>query len=81
MAISDQQRHFMIDQAVRRRSGADNGADVNMGLWEGLGRELRAIIGERGFASLYASSLHRAAESFPWLAPQAGDAFQLPALH
>ncbi len=65
----------MIGQAVRRP-----GTDVDIGLWVTLARELRAIIGERGFASLYARSLHHAALSFPWLASeptQTGDAFAL----
>jgi hypothetical protein len=81
MATSDHQRHTMIGQAVRRLPNAD--ADADILLWESLATELRAIIGEGGFDSLYARSLHQAAASFPWLAapPQAdGNAFRLLAL-
>ncbi len=50
-------------------------------LWERLATELSPIIGERGFASLYARSLHRAGLEFPWLAPHPpeapADAFKL----
>lgn len=64
----------MIGHAVRRLPNAD--VDIDIRLWESLAIELRAIIGERGFASLYARSLHRAAAAYPWLAaqPQAGGA-------
>jgi hypothetical protein len=68
----------MIRRAVRRLPNADAGVDI--ALWEGLAIELRAIIGERGFDSLYARSMHRATAAFPWLAapPQPdGNAFGL----
>lgn len=70
----------MIDQAVRRRPDSD---DVDFRLWESLARELRALIGERGFALMYARSLHQAAVIFPWLAPesaQTADDFRLLAV-
>ena len=79
MATTDQQRHRMIERAVLRRH--DTQADISVLLWESLATELRVIIGERGFESLYARSLHRACAQFPWLAPHppqaAGDAFRL----
>ncbi len=68
----------MIGHAVRRLPDAD--ADTDLRLWESLASTLRTIIGERGFDSLYARSLHRAGADYPWLAPQAqagGTAFQL----
>lgn len=72
----------MIELAVRRLPDAH--ADVSILLWEGLATELRVIIGERGFESLYARSLFRAGADFPWLAPHspqvAGDAFKQLAL-
>jgi hypothetical protein len=78
MATSDQQRHFMIGQAVRRAPGSDD--DVDFRLWHSLALELRVIIGERGFESLYARSLHLAAADHPWLEPEpakSGDPFAL----
>lgn len=69
----------MIEQAVRRLPGAP--ADISILLWEGLASELRVIIGERGFESLYARSLFRASTTVAWLAPQppqpSADAFRL----
>jgi hypothetical protein len=69
----------MIEQAVRRRSGAH--ADISILLWESLAAELRVIIGERGFESLYARSLFRASTTIAWLAPHppqaCADAFRL----
>lgn len=37
-------------------------------LWDALASELMSIIGNDGFAILYARSLHVAQKSFPWLA-------------
>lgn len=79
MATEAQQRHSMIAQAVRRLPDAH--ADASILLWQSLAAELRAIIGERGFESLYARSLYRAGAAYPWLEPhppQASDeAFEL----
>jgi hypothetical protein len=79
MPTTEQQRHRMIERAVLRRHDAQ--ADISVLLWESLAAELRVIIGERGFESLYARSLHQAGAQFPWLAPRspqaAGDAFKL----
>lgn len=57
----------MIDKAVRRRPEAH--VDGSIELWESLAAELRVIIGDRGFESLYARSLHKAGAAYPWLAP------------
>ena len=77
MPTTEQHRHRMIERAVLRRH--DMQAEISVLLWESLATELRGIIGERGFESLYARSLHRA--QFPWLAAHpsqaAGDAFRL----
>ncbi len=67
MVLSEQQqRHRMIERAVLRRSNTP--AETSVLLWESLAAELMLIIGERGFDSLYARSLHRASTGFPWLA-------------
>ena len=78
MATPDQQRHRMIEQAVRRLPSAH--ANASILLWQGLAAELRVIIGDRGFESLYARSLYRASLAYPWLEPHppqaAADAFK-----
>jgi hypothetical protein len=79
MAITDQQRHQMIERAVRALPQAH--ADVSIVLWERLAAELTVIIGERGFASLYSRSLNQAVDEFAWLTPHppkaSFDAFKL----
>lgn len=79
MAITDQQRHQIIERAVRRLPQPH--ADGSVMLWGGLAAELTVIIGERGFASLYSRSLYQAGVQFAWLAPHppkaAADAFKL----
>jgi hypothetical protein len=79
MAISDQQRHQMIERAVRSQPKAQ--ANVSVVLWERLAAELTVIIGERGFASLYSRSLNQAGAEFAWLEPHppkaSADAFAL----
>lgn len=57
----------MIEQAVRHLHDAP--ADSSLVLWQRLAAELRVIIGERGFESLYARSLYRAGAAYPWLEP------------
>jgi hypothetical protein len=59
-------RHRMIERAVFRPSVTP--AETSVLLWESLAAELMLIIGERGFASLYARSLHQTCAQFPWLA-------------
>lgn len=46
-------------------------ADASVTLWRGLAQHLTAIIGERGFASLYARSVYQVSRNYPWLADQA----------
>ena len=79
MAMTDQQRHRMIERAVRPLSQVH--ADTSIVLWERLATELTVIIGERGFSSLYAGSLNQAALQYAWLAPHpppaSSDAFIL----
>lgn len=41
--------------------------DLSTQLWESLAAELIPIIGEAGFAILYARSLHLTQSNFPWL--------------
>ena len=69
----------MIERAVRPLFQAH--ADASIVLWERLAAELTGIIGERGFASLYARSLNQAALQYAWLAPHppkaSSDAFTL----
>ena len=84
MAMSGQQRHQMIERALRPLCAAeaevDTDTDTGVVLWERLAAELIAIIGERGFASLYARSLNQAATVHKWLAPPpkaSRDAFKL----
>jgi hypothetical protein len=41
-------------------------------LWTGLAAELAPIVGETGFTTLYARSLHITQRTFTWLAPISG---------
>ena len=67
MAI-DQQRHRMIRHAVLR--DPERAIDASIVLWRGLAGELAAIVGERGFESLYARCLHQVSARYPWLGSQ-----------
>lgn len=42
-------------------------ADATKYLWERLAAELISIVGEGGFQSLYARSVHLTSAAFPWL--------------
>lgn len=66
MATIDAQRHQIIRMAVLQRPEAM--LDVTIGLWGRLAADLISIIGEGGFQSLYARSVHLTSVSFPWLA-------------
>jgi hypothetical protein len=57
----------MIRRAVTQRPEAI--VDVSIQLWEQLAAELISIIGEGGFQSLYARSVHIASGHFPWIVP------------
>jgi hypothetical protein len=65
MATIDDQRHQMIRTVIMRRPDAIG--DVTLQLWERLASELASIIGDGGFQSLYARSVHLARASFPWI--------------
>ena len=75
MAISDEQRHRMIQNAVLHHPLT--AIDGSVALWEKLHMVLAAIIGDGGFASLYARNLHQTQTTFVWLTrhpPQAEQA-------
>jgi hypothetical protein len=55
----------MIRKAIMQRPEAVQ--DVTISLWELLASELVSIIGEGGFQSLYARSVHLTGARFPWL--------------
>ena len=64
----------MIERNVMR--GADTpGADV-IALWERLAVELSSIIGQNGFDTLYARSIHVARTRHPWLEEGADTGFE-----
>jgi hypothetical protein len=65
MATTDAQRHKMIRRAVLQRPEAV--VEVTIELWERLAAELVLIIGEGGFQSLYARSIHLTCAPFPWI--------------
>ena len=65
MATINIQRHQMIQRAVTQRPEAI--VDVTIHLWERLASELISIIGEGGFQSLYARSVHLTSATFPWM--------------
>lgn len=65
MQKADAPLHALIRQAVTQRPEA--ALDVAVDLWERLAAELVAIIGEGGFLSLYARSVHLAGATYPWL--------------
>lgn len=69
MALNDEQRHRTIQRMVLRDPARV--ADTSAALWLSLELQLSAIIGERGFISLYARSVHQASQAYPWLADQA----------
>lgn len=60
----------MVRQAIQRVLPAQQKEIVNrtIELWDALASELTPIIGNDGFAILYARSLHLAQSGFPWLA-------------
>lgn len=65
MATIDDQRHQMIRTVIMRRPDAIG--DVTLHLWERLASELTSIIGDGGFQSLYARSVHLTRATFPWI--------------
>ena len=65
MAKIDTQRHQIIRQALLQRPEA--ALEVTIDLWERLASKLIAIIGEGGFESLYARSVHLTNVDFSWI--------------
>src|ERR1035441_10092228 len=65
MQLLSDQRNRVIRQAVTRKP--DAAAVTSVFLWERLASELVPIIGENGFLSLYARSLHITSVVFPWM--------------
>src|SRR5690606_35621159 len=65
MATEHSPRNQVIRKAVMQRPEAM--LDVTINLWQSLAFELIAIIGEGGFQSLYARSIHLSNATFPWL--------------
>ena len=65
MAIIDDQRHQKIKSIIMQQPDAV--ASVTLHLWECLSHELSSIIGEGGFQSLFARSVHLTRASFPWI--------------
>lgn len=62
---TNDERHQMIERNVMR-SPETLRADTIV-LWERLAIELSAIIGDGGFSTLYARSLHVTRAAHPWL--------------
>jgi hypothetical protein len=73
MATNDE-RHQMILRSVMRRPDAI--ADGSIDLWRRLCTELSAIIGDRGFQTLYARSIHLLRPQYPWLEEGNDPAFE-----
>ncbi|MHA4871120.1 hypothetical protein ACXZ1M_25875 [Duganella sp. PWIR1] len=69
MALNDEQRYRTIQRKVLCEPARV--AEVSVALWIQLELQLSAIIGERGFITLYARSVHQASQTYPWLADQA----------
>lgn len=67
MATTNIHRNQMIRQAVMKRPDAI--VNTTIQLWEQLAAELISIIGEGGFQSLYARSLHLTSATYPWIVP------------
>jgi hypothetical protein len=71
MALADEQRRRMIRRAVLRNP--EHVLDASAELWRTLALQLITIIGESGFETLYARTLHQTSIDYPWLAsPVAG---------
>ena len=72
MATNDE-RHQMIERNVMRSPETIRANAIV--LWERLAVELSAIIGQSGFDTLYARSVHVARAHHPWLAEGADPRF------
>ena len=63
--LTAQLREQLLASAAQTPEGA---VDFTIGLWEALAARLVPIIGDDGFRSLLARSLHLTSKNFPWLA-------------
>lgn len=59
-------RHQIIESLMAEHTAKGDNAAIN--LWEQMATQIISIVGEGGFNSLYARSLHFARSTFPWLA-------------
>ncbi|WP_373991931.1 hypothetical protein [Duganella sp. BuS-21] len=69
MALINEQRHRTIQRKVLAEPARV--AEISAALWATLAQQLSGIIGERGFGTLYARSVHQASQTYPWLAAPA----------
>ena len=69
MQTSELFRHRTIESLLAQHS--ENVPDAAVGLWEKMATQIISIVGEGGFNSLYARSLHLTQSTFPWLADSA----------
>lgn len=65
MTTIDTQRQRIISRLVMRRP--EEFLVVTIHLWERLASDLVSLIGEGGFQSLYARSMHVTGRTFPWI--------------
>lgn len=66
MEPSESLRHQMIKGLVAQH--IENVAEVAIRPWEQMAAQIVLIVGEDGFNSLYARSVHLVQATFPWLA-------------
>ena len=66
MQTSELFRHRTIESLLAQHS--ENVPDAAVDLWEKMSTQIISIVGEGGFTSLYARSLHLTQSAFPWLA-------------
>ncbi len=66
MEPSESLRHQMIKGLVAQH--IENDAEAAIRPWEQMATQIVLIVGEEGFNSLYARSVHLAQATFPWLA-------------
>jgi hypothetical protein len=65
MQANDVPRHQIIESLTAR--SADNVADASVSLWAQMAAQIISIVGEGGFNSLYARSVHLTQSTCPWL--------------
>ena len=67
MKTSDSLRYGLIKSVMALHQEKD-AADAAINLWERTATQIISIVGEGGFNSLYARSVHLGKSEFPWLA-------------